>query len=108
MNDKLDSIGLNDVYGIYNNPLTNKPYRNQYKNQTFQIKGEQLPWTYANLAKQWSTTIVYNHKDKIISTLLDNQIVLLTAGTGVGKTILVPRIALHALNYKDNVICTIL
>jgi pre-mRNA-splicing factor ATP-dependent RNA helicase DHX15/PRP43 len=100
-------IGLYDVHGVHNNPLTNKPYRNQYKNQIFPIKGDKLPGTYANLAKQWSTTIVYNHKDKIISTLLDNQIVLLTAGTGVGKTILVPRIALHALGYNDKVICTI-
>ena len=99
--------GLYDVHGVHNNPLTNKPYMNLYKKQAYKINGENLPGTYANLAKQWSTTIVYNHKDKIISTLLDNQIVLLTAGTGVGKTILVPRIALHALGYKDKVICTI-
>ena len=100
-------FGLYDVHGVHNNPLTNKPYMNLYKKQTFKINGENLPGTYANLAKQWSTTIVYNNKDKIISTLLDNQIILLTAGTGVGKTILVPRIALHAFGYKDKVICTI-
>jgi pre-mRNA-splicing factor ATP-dependent RNA helicase DHX15/PRP43 len=47
------------------------------------------------------------NKDKIIETISQNQVILLTAGTGVGKTVLVPRIALHVFNYGEKVLCTI-
>ena len=87
--------GIYDPVGIHNNPLTNQPYKNLF------------PQTYADLGKLWSKKIVYDNKDKIIDTITNNQIILLTAGTGVGKTILVPRIALHAFNYKEKVLCTI-
>ncbi len=99
--------GIYDAQGIYNNPLTNQPYKNLYEKRTISIAGEIVPRTYVNLAKSWSTKIVYDNKDKIIDTIANNQIILLTAGTGVGKTILVPRIALHTFDYKEKVICTI-
>lgn len=100
--------GIYDTNGIYPNPFTNEPYKNLYEQtDTITIGNEKLPATYANLAKSWSSKIVYNNKGHIIDTITDNQIILLTAGTGVGKTILVPRIALHAFNYEGKVICTI-
>lgn len=99
--------GIYDPQGIHNNPLTNQPYKNIYENRTITIGSEEIPRTYANLGKSWSTKIVYNNKDRIIDTIAQNQIILLTAGTGVGKTILVPRIALHTFDYKEKVICTI-
>ena len=99
--------GIYDIDGKYNNPFTNEPYKNIYQTGTIPIGTEILPRTYANLGKSWSTKIVYNNKDIIIDSIVKKQIILLTAGTGVGKTILVPRIALHAFDYKEKIICTI-
>ena len=99
--------GIYDINGDYDNPLTNKPYKNIKAHEITNVGIEKLSKTYANLAKSWSSKLVYKIKDKIIDIILKNQVILLTAGTGVGKTILVPRIALHAFNYKSKVLCTI-
>ena len=98
------TIGLYDPNGLYNNPLTNQPYQNLYADE---VLSDKSPKTYTNLAKIWSDKIVYYNKDGIIESIANNQITLATAGTGVGKTILVPRMALHAFDYKEKVICTI-
>lgn len=98
------TTGLYDPNGLYDNPLTNKPYQNLYADE---VLSDKSPKTYINLAKIWSDKIVYHNKDAIIESIANNQITLATAGTGVGKTILVPRMALHAFNYKEKVICTI-
>ena len=100
-------LGIYDPNGLYNNPLTNEPYKNLYANELRDIKGTIMPCTYANFSKIWTNLIVYDNKDALIETITNNQIILATAGTGVGKTILIPRIALHALNYKGKVICTV-
>jgi HrpA-like RNA helicase len=86
--------------------LTNQPYQNLYANE-LTIDNPPLPKTYTNLAKNWSNKIVYHNKDIIVDSIANNQITLATAGPGVGKTILVPRMALHAFDYKEKVICTI-
>jgi pre-mRNA-splicing factor ATP-dependent RNA helicase DHX15/PRP43 len=99
--------GIYDIHGLHNNPLTNQPYKNLYANQSIPVAGILEPRTYSNLLKNLSTKIVYNNKDAIIDTIANNQVILLTAGTGVGKTILVPRIALHTFDYKEKIICTI-
>ena len=99
--------GINDPNGLYNNPLTNEAYKNIHGHMLKDIKGEMLPYTYANISKIWTNLIVYENKDKLVDTIRKNQIILATAGTGVGKTILIPRIALHALNYKGKVVCTV-
>ena len=98
------TTGLYDPNGLYDNPLTNKPYQNLYADE---VLSDKSPKTYTNLAKIWSDKIVYHNKDAIIESIANNQITLATAGTGVGKTILVPRMALHAFDYKEKVICTI-
>ena len=101
--------GLYDPNGLLNNPLTNEPYKNLYANETISRNNgsELVPKTYANLSNKLSTLKVYENKDIIIDTILQNQIILATASTGVGKTVLVPRIALHTFNYKQKVLCTI-
>ena len=103
--------GIFDPNGIYNNPFTNEPYQNLYANEMREIKykgiAEMLPCTYANFAKIWTDLIVYRNKDELIEKITNNQIILAKAGTGVGKTVLIPRIAVHALNYKSKVICTV-
>jgi pre-mRNA-splicing factor ATP-dependent RNA helicase DHX15/PRP43 len=98
------NTGIYDPNGLYNNPFTNQPYQNVYINE---LTKDKLPMTYINLAKDWSDKIVYNNKDIIIDSIANNQITLARAGTGVGKTILIPRIAIHAFDYKEKVICTI-
>ena len=99
------NIGLYDPNGLYNNPLTNQPYQNLYASEI--TKDTKEPKTYSKLAEIWTDKIVYHNKDQIIESISNNQITLVKAGTGVGKTILVPRIALHAFDYKEKVICTI-
>ena len=89
-------IGIYDPEGLNVNPFTNKPYANLYSHIQKNIDGETLPATYANLAKIWKTKLVYLHKDNILKSIQNNQVTLAKAGTGVGKTVLIPKIALHA------------
>lgn len=99
--------GIYDTTGKYKNPLTNKQYQNLYANKSFTLDGEKVPRTYVNLAKKWSTFKVYDKRKEIVKSIKDNQITLIKAGTGVGKTVLVPKLALHAVDYKEKVITTI-
>jgi len=99
-----NNIGLEDPLGLNNNPLTNKPYENLYINDTsIGVKGD-IPRTYTGISTLWTSKIVYNNRHKLYDAIKSSQVILATAGTGVGKTILIPRIALHALDYKDKVI----
>ena len=44
---------------------------------------------------------------KIIKEIKDNQIILITSGTGSGKTVLLPKFCLHALDYKGKIAITL-
>lgn len=101
------NIGIYDITGENNNPLTGEPYQNLYKNEIFSFQGEKLPATYANYARSWSQLPVYAYRDEITKSIQDNQITLVRAGTGVGKTVIIPKLALHAFNYEEKVITTI-
>ena len=100
-------VGILDPQGIYENPLTNTKYNNLYKNQLKVINGTEVPATYENLAKIWSTKKVYDYRYEILDSLKENQVTLIIAGTGVGKTVLLPKFALHHFNYQKKVITTI-
>ena len=91
------TLGLYDPNGLYNNPLTNQPYQNLYADE---VLSDKSPKTYTNLAKIWSDKIVYHNKDAIIGSIANNQITLATAGTGVGKTILVKALS-ELPQFKD-------
>lgn len=84
MNEK---IGIMDPEGKNLNPLTNKPYSSEYK----------------RLAKIWSKYPAYEKADEIIDKIKTNQVILVVAGTGTGKTVLTPKLALHALNYQSKI-----
>jgi len=101
------NIGILDPEGINKNPLTGEPYQNIYETEKKDIMGQMLPATYANLSKIWTSKLVYDNRHKLIDGIKDNQVVLASAGTGVGKTILIPKFALHALNYNKRVIVCI-
>ena len=105
-------IGLYDPLGENINPLTNKPYENLYQNETMKYStgpliGKIVPMTYKNLAYNWTNFLVYPNVTKIMNSIRENQVTLAKAGTGTGKTALIPKIALQALNFQKKVIVCI-
>lgn len=106
--DKVVSpLGIFDVKGENVNPFTKEPYQNLYSSQQMDVNGEKVPMTYANLASKWSQLTVYKYKDELLDSIKNNQVTLAKAGTGVGKTVLIPKIALHAFDYQGKVLTTI-
>lgn len=89
--NRTDKIGILDPTGIYDNPLTNKPYSE----------------TYRNLAKIWSKFPAYSHPEKIIQDIKDNNVILVVSGTGSGKTVLFPKYLLHVFNYNCKIAITL-
>jgi len=87
----VNNIGILDPAGKNDNPLTGQPYSDEYK----------------RLAKIWSTYPAYSDAANIIKGISENQVTLITAGTGSGKTVLIPKYALHVLDYKGNVAITL-
>ncbi len=105
------NVGILDPLGKKDNPLTNKPYENLYKEEKqfeFPPGSKKMhDYTYKNISKIWTNLIVYKKRLEMIKTIKNCQVSLIKAGTGVGKTVLLPKFALHAGNYKDKVICCI-
>jgi len=88
---KSERIGIYDYEGKNKNPLNGKEYSEQYK----------------QLTKFWSKLPAYESIDKCINTIKDNDVILVSSGTGSGKTVLVPKFALHANNYTGKIIVTL-
>jgi pre-mRNA-splicing factor ATP-dependent RNA helicase DHX15/PRP43 len=84
-------IGILDPEGKNNNPLTNEPYSETYK----------------NLGKIWSGFSAYDNAKKIIKDIIKYNVLLVISGTGSGKTVLLPKYMLHALNYKGKIAVTL-
>jgi len=105
-------IGLYDPLGLNVNPFTLLPYENLYQNDSIDVKsgplaGQKIPKTYKNLAYSWSNLKVYEFLNPILRSIKENQITMVKAGTGVGKTVLVPKIALQAFDFQKKVVCTV-
>lgn len=88
---KSERVGIYDYEGKNKNPLNGKEYSEQYK----------------QLTKFWSKLPAYESIDKCIKTIKDNDVILVSSGTGSGKTVLVPKFALHANNYTGKIIVTL-
>ena len=106
-----EPIGLFDPLGKNVNPFTLQPYQNLYSNEqiVYQqgiLKGVTVPKTYRNLAYDWTKLIVYQHLITIFTSIQKNQVTMIKAGTGVGKTVTVPKIALQAFNFQKKIVCT--
>jgi HrpA-like RNA helicase len=86
-----NSIGIYDINGKKLNPLNNLPYSNEYK----------------VLSNFWSNLPGYEYIDKCIKSITDNDVILIASGTGSGKTVLVPKFALHVNEYKGKIIVTL-
>jgi len=97
-NRRNKKIGLTNKIGILDpnansiNPLTNSNYTNRN--------------SYKEFSKDWSDLPMYSLRDKAIKAINDNQVVLITAGTGSGKTVLVPKFALHTYSYNAKIAIT--
>lgn len=83
----MSNIGILDSEGKNKNPLNDKPYSEEYKK-----------W-----GKIWSQYPAYSSATQIIDEIKNNQIILLKSDTGSGKTVLIPKFALHYLNYKKKI-----
>jgi HrpA-like RNA helicase len=86
-----NNVGILDPFGDNLNPINEKKFTTNYK----------------NLAKFWSELPAYDSVKKVIKTIIDNDIILISSGTGSGKTVLVPKYALHANGYKGNIVVTL-
>lgn len=87
----MDGVGILDPDGKNNNPLTGNVYSEGYK----------------ELAKIWSSFPIYNRIKDIIDNVNKHQVLLVVAETGSGKTVIMPKIVLHSLNYKGRVAVTL-
>lgn len=86
-------IGILDPEGLERNPLTGK-------------KG--YSDTYKYFSDKWSNYPVYlSGAERLINIIRDNRVMVFESGTGSGKTVLIPKFALHAVNYKGRVIVTV-
>ncbi len=83
--------GILDPLGSHDNPLNNKPYSDAYK----------------DLAKIWSKFPAYQEAKSIINDIQNNNVILVVSGTGSGKTVLVPKFALHVLGYEGKIAITL-
>ncbi len=85
------NIGIFDPDGINPNPLNGLEYSDQYK----------------VLAKMWSNLPGYKYGKEIVQSILANDVLLIQSATGSGKSVLVNKFVLHALNYKGRVVMTL-
>jgi hypothetical protein len=106
-------IGLFDPLGNNINPLTGLPYQNLYKNidsiryDDGPLRGVKVETTYRNLAYNWTQLKVYEFLVPILDSIHNHQVTLIKADTGVGKTVIIPKIALQAFNFQKKVVCTV-
>ncbi len=82
-----DKIGILDPTGSKKNPLTDEDYSPEYK----------------KYAKIWSKFPAYEKASDIISSIQENQITMIISGTGSGKSVLIPKFALHYTGYLGKI-----
>lgn len=70
--------------GIGLNPINNKEYSDKYR----------------KLSTFWTKLPSYSKAKEIINSIIKNQVVLISSGTGSGKTVMIPRYALESCDYK--------
>ena len=104
-------IGLYDPYGENINPLTGEPYKNIHSGEKVTYDGGVLnktsvPITYTNWAYIWTNIPLFSIVGDIINSIRENNITIIKAGTGVGKSFLGGRICSQAFNFQKKVIMT--
>jgi HrpA-like RNA helicase len=84
--DTMQHVGILDPDGKFSNPLNDRPYSDYYR----------------ELAKVWTKFPAYENARSTIDAIKANQVILVVSSTGSGKTVLVPKFALHALGYQTS------
>jgi len=92
---KIRSDGLFDPEGKYPNPLTNKPYSKIYATKALSKE-----------PKGWSLLTAYTDRIKILKKIHNNKILIVSLPTGVGKTVIIPKLLLHYFGYEKKIIVT--
>ena len=87
--------GIMDPEGAYPNPFTGRPATEYYKFMA--LKAD----------KPWAEFPPWKDAKKILQLIHDHQILLVIASTGVGKTVIIPKLLAHYFNYEKPVICTV-
>jgi len=87
----INNIGIFDPLGNNPNPLTGLPYSEDYK----------------KLALKWSSYPAYESADEVLQSIKKFPITFIVSGTGSGKTVLIPKFALHYLDYKGKIAITL-
>ena len=82
-----NKIGVLDPAGINVNPLTNEPYSDAYK----------------ELGKLWASYPTFSKAKEVLKSITDNQVTFIIADVGAGKTVLLPKFALHYTDYKGKI-----
>lgn len=94
--EELDKVGVLDPKGESVNPFTGEPLSGEYR---------------ATLGTEshWSKLPINDIKEqkKLFELIQRNQIVLVSAGTGTGKSSQVPKMVSHLLGYKGKIAITI-
>lgn len=89
-----DKVGILDPEGLNLNPLN----------------GEEYSGSYNYFSDIWKSQPMYSNEKypplKIIRMIKNNKVIIIEAGTGQGKTVLIPKYCLHALCYEGRVIAT--
>ena len=104
MSISIQKNGIFDPEGKYPNPLTNQPYSKSYKVLSLGIKNKSDP---LKNTKGWSEYTAWQNRVEIIKKIHQNQILLLVLPTGVGKTVIIPKLLLHYFEYKKRVVVTV-
>lgn len=84
-------VGIFDHEGINPNPLNSQPFTPEYK----------------ALSKFWSGLPAYGMGKQIVEIIQSNDVVLIKSATGSGKSVLIPKFALHSNNYSGKIIMTL-
>ena len=95
---KLREDGILDPTGKYKNPFTKESYTDAYKKYAIEYADGRN--------KGWTDYITWKDRNEIFTKIHKNQVLLIIAPTGVGKTVIVPKLLLHYFDYKTPVICT--
>lgn len=83
--------GIFDPAGLNPNPLNNQAYSSHYK----------------TLSKFWSNLPSYAMGKQIVNTIISNDVILIKSATGSGKSVLIPKFALHSINYMGKIIMSL-
>lgn len=87
----MNNIGILDPEGNNPNPITGRPFSDVYKEE----------------AKIWRMLPAYSDPRGVIQKIRDNQVIVAMAGTGSGKTVLVPKYVMHVNGYQGKVVVTV-